>query len=109
MAEELRERLLRLLNEKHYGKPMSAWAKEAGVDFHTLRNTLEGKSTPRYETMERLAAYVGVSYEYLETGEGSPEPPPADLHEIRSRVDEAMELLASIQRDLDAQGGDGKP
>lgn len=109
MQESFPERLQRLLNEKHYGKSETAWAREAGVDFNTLRDALAGKTTPRYDTKVKLAAYLEVSFEYLETGEGSPEPPPADLHEIRSRVDEAMELLASIQRDLDAQGGDGKP
>jgi transcriptional regulator with XRE-family HTH domain len=105
MPEELPERLQRLLNEKHYGKSETAWAKEAGVDFNTLRHALEGKTKPRYDTMVKLAAYLDVSHEYLETGEGQQEPPPANLDEIRSRVDEAMELLQEIARDLDARDG----
>lgn len=106
--ETLGQRLQRLLNEKHYGKSESAWAREAGVDFYTMRRTINDESEPRYPTMVKLADYCGVSYEYLKTGEGQQEPPPADLDEIRSRVDEAMGLLESIARDLDARDADNK-
>jgi transcriptional regulator with XRE-family HTH domain len=106
VAEEtLGQRLLRLLNEQHYGKSESAWAREAGVDFYTLRRTVNDESVPRYPTMVKLAAYVGVSYEYLLTGEGQQDPPPVDVDDIRARVDEAMALLQSIARDLDARDG----
>lgn len=109
MPEGFPERLRRLLNEKHYGKSETAWARESGVDFHTLRRALSGESEPRYTTVVKLADYVGVSYEYLETGEGLSEPPPADIEEIRARVDEALEILQSIRADIDRQSGDGSP
>jgi len=108
MSEDFAARLQRLLNEKHYGKSETAIARESGVDFKTLRRALSGEGTPRYPTMVKLADYCDVSYEYLLTGEGQQNPPPADLDEIRSRVDEALALLQEIARDLDAQAGDGK-
>jgi len=109
MQETFPERLRRLLDEKHYGKPISKIASEVGVDQATIKSALDGETTPRFPTMEKLAAYLGVSYEYLETGEGSPEPPPADLPDIRARVDAALEALESIKQDLDRQQGNGKP
>lgn len=108
-GETLGQRLLRLLNEKHYGKSESAWAREAGVDFYTMRRTINDESEPRYPTMVKLAAYVGVSYEYLLTGEGLQEPPPADVDAIRERLAEMRELLDALAADFDSQFGDGKP
>ena len=109
MEETFGQRLGRLLREKHYGKAETAIARESGVDLKTLRKALADEGKFRHGTVTKLADYCGVSYEYLLTGEGQQEPPPADLDEIRSRVDEALELLQEIARDLDAQAGDGKP
>lgn len=107
MQESFPERLRRLLNEKHYGKSETAWARESGVDFKTLRRALEGDGTPRYPTMQKLADYLGVSYEYLATGEGSPEPGPANLDELKEKFDQALDLMESIRRDLDARDSNG--
>ena len=109
MKETFAERLKRLLNEKHYGKSETAWARESGVDFKTLRRALEGEGTPRHPTVQRLADYCGVSVEYMMTGEGLPQPAAADIDAINEKVREAMGLLEEIQRDLGAQSGDGKP
>lgn len=109
MQETFGQRLARLLKEKHYGKAETAIARESGVDLKTLRKALADQGKFRHGTVMKLADYCGVSYEYLLTGEGQQEPPPADLDEIRSRVDEALQLLQEIARDLDAQQGDGKP
>ena len=108
MEETFGQRLGRLLREKHYGKAETAIARESGVDLKTLRKALADEGKFRHGTVTKLADYCGVSYEYLLTGEGQQEPPPADLDEIRSRVDEALELLQEIARDLDAQAGNGK-
>ena len=108
MEETFGERLGRLLKEKHYGKAETAIARESGVDLKTLRKALADEGKFRHGTVMKLADYCEVSYEYLLTGEGQQEPPPANLDEIRSRVDEAMGLLESIARDLDARDGDGK-
>ena len=108
MEETVGQRLQRLLREKHYGKSETAIARESGVDLKTLRRALNDEVRLRHGTVIKLADYCGVSYEYMLTGEGEQEPPPANLDEIRSRVDEAMQLLQEIARDLDAQAGDGK-
>lgn len=109
MQETFGQRLARLLREKHYGKAETAIARQSGVDLKTLRKAVADEGKFRHGTVMKLADYCGVSYEYLLTGEGQQEPPPADLDEIRSRVDEAMQLLQEIARDLDAQAGNGKP
>lgn len=101
MADEtFPERLKRLLDEKHFGKSETAWARESGVDFNTIRAALDGATQPRHSTLEKLAAYCDVSIEYLVTGEGSPDPPPADLAAISARVDEALELLIELREEL---------
>lgn len=105
VQETLGQRLGRLLKEKHYGEAESTIARQSGVDLKTLRKALADEGKFRHGTVMKLATYCDVSYEYMLTGEGQQEPPPANLDEIRSRVDEAMSLLESIARDLDARDG----
>jgi transcriptional regulator with XRE-family HTH domain len=109
VVETLGQRLQRLIEERQYGKPLSKIAKEAGVDLQTLQNAVEDKTQPRFPTMQKLAAYFQVSVEYLMTGEGSPEPPPADIVEIRARVAQLEQLVSELADELDRQQGDGKP
>lgn len=109
MQETFGQRLQRLLKEKHYGKAETAIARESGVDLKTLRKAIADEGRFRHGTVMKLANYCDVSYEYLETGEGQQEPPPADLEEISSRVDEAMRVLESIQQDLARQMESGRP
>ena len=105
--ESLGERLQRLIEERQYGKPLSKIAKEAGVDLTTLQNAVDGKTQPRFPTMEKLASYFQVSVEYLMTGEGSPEPPPADMVEIRQRVAQLQQLVQDLADEVDRQRDDG--
>ena len=98
--ETLGERLQRLIKERQYGKPLSKIAKEAGVDLQTLQNAIEGKTQPRFPTMEKLAAYFQVSVEYLMTGEGSPEPPPADNAQIKARIAQLKQLIDELAEDV---------
>ena len=101
--ETLAQRLERLLRDRQYGKPQKKIAAEAGIDLQTLRNVLDGSTTnPRYETLVKLASYLRVSYEYLQTGEGEPDLPAATMPEIRARVDEAIAILQDISRQLEA-------
>lgn len=44
-------------------------AKETGVTQSTLSDWKRGRSTPKSETMKKLADYFGVSVDYLMTGE----------------------------------------
>lgn len=105
--ETLGGRLQRLIDERQYGKPLSKIAKEAGVDLQTLQNTVEGKTQPRFPTMEKLAGYFQVSVEYLMTGEGSHEPPPADITQIRKRVAQLQQLVQDLADEVDRQRDDG--
>lgn len=109
MAESFGQRLRRLLREKHYGKAETAMARESGVDLKTLRRAMNDEAKCRHNTVFKLADYCGVSFEYLKTGEGLPEPPPADVTEVREQVEQAQELLEGIARNLEALSGDGKP
>jgi transcriptional regulator with XRE-family HTH domain len=107
--ETLGQRLQRLIDERQYGKPLSKIAKEAGVDLQTLQNAVEDKTQPRFPTMEKLAGYFQVSVEYLMTGEGSPEPPPADLVQIKARIAQLQQLLDELADEVNRQQGDGNP
>lgn len=100
--ETLAARLQRLIEERQYGRPLSRIAEEAGISLETLQNILDGSTqTPRYHTLQKLADYFELSYEYLLTGQGSPLPAPATMPEIRARIDEAISILQSIADDMD--------
>lgn len=99
-VETFGERLHRLLEERHYGKPLSKVAKEAGVDFNTLQSALEDKTQPRFQTRLKLADYCQVSVEYLMTGEGEEEPPPVPYEELMERMDRIIEATEQLRADL---------
>jgi len=44
-------------------------AKETGVTTATLTNWKNGKYTPKADKLQKIADYLGVSLEYLTTGE----------------------------------------
>jgi hypothetical protein len=59
--------------------------------------------------MEKLAGYFQVSVEYLMTGEGSPEPPPADLVQIKARIAQLQQLVDELADEVNRQQDDGNP
>ena len=107
--DETAQRLRRLLDERHYGKSDAKIGREAGVDPQTVTRTLAGKTEPQYETAAKLADYCQVSVEYLMTGEGSPEPPPAGLPDLRAQLAQIQAVIDSMNEALDRQENDKRP
>lgn len=58
----------RLLDEK--GLKNSDVSRGTGVSNMTLSDWKRGVSTPKYENMEKIANFLGVTVEYLKTGKG---------------------------------------
>lgn len=51
-------------------------AKELGIPPSTFSDWKSGKCKPKYEKLEKIADYFGVSVEYLRTGKESKSPVP---------------------------------
>ncbi len=103
MTEMLPERLTRLMREAGYNPRSLSLAASLGAT--AVRDIIEGRiASPRYATLQALAAVLGVRTEAL-AGDGAPvaaEPPPPVPSAPRS---------GPVQRDLPvygaAQGGTG--
>ena len=95
--QEVGARIAALLEERYPGKPRRRVCEEAGVSYKTLSDALSGKTVPRYATAERLADYLGVTVNYLYTGEELPagEDEEARLRGIERQI---QELTAAIDR-----------
>lgn len=52
-----------------YGITPYKVSKETGISQSTLSDWKKGKITPKSDTMKKLADYLGVSVDYLMTGE----------------------------------------
>jgi transcriptional regulator with XRE-family HTH domain len=75
--------------------------KATGVAQSTLSDWKNGKSRPKADKLARIAAFLGVSVDYLLTGEASPavngDPELTEyLEELRSRED--MRMLFSLAK-----------
>jgi len=76
--------------------------KATGVAQSTLSDWKNGKSRPKADKLARIAAFLGVSVDYLLTGEEAPavngDPALTEyLEELRSRED--MRMLFSLAKD----------
>lgn len=71
-------------------------SKETGITQSTLSDWKRGRSTPKTESMRKIAAYFGVSLEYLMTGEEKEEGDKYYLNEettaIAQKIFERKEL-----------------
>ncbi|MFV1851617.1 MAG: helix-turn-helix domain-containing protein [Thalassospira sp.] len=78
-TEEIRQALLTF--QRKHKLQQTKWATDAGVDESTLRKILKGttKTTPRYDTLEKLASIAGTSVEEM-LGEEPPSPTEATTH-----------------------------
>lgn len=91
--QKIGERVALLMAEQQPGKSMTRVAREAGVDFYTLRRTIDGETMPNSYTVEKFAEYFSVNVDWLYTGRG----------EQRSTNDESVEAkLARLSDELDA-------
>lgn len=96
VSETLPERLNALLETKAVGKSQAQICRDTGIDRQTLKRLLEDDDwKPRYPTLEKLARYLDTSVEYLLTGQDSA-PQPADLDELRARVELLERQLKAI-------------
>ena len=77
---------------KARGMSMSTLADLCGVSTSAVSNWESGNSTPREESLARLARSLGVTREYLETGTaGASEP-----MDIKSILDRAKLQIAAV-------------
>ncbi len=53
-----------------YGVSSYEVAKKTGVTQTAISNWKSGRSTPKVETMKKIADYFGVTVDYLMTGSG---------------------------------------
>ena len=68
-------RIETLLAEK--GTPKQEFYEAVGISSASMSQWRAGKIIPRYQTLERIAEYFGISYESLITGEKE-KPVPSD-------------------------------
>lgn len=80
------ERYQKLLDEKKLKN--SDVAKGSGVSNMTLSDWKRGKTTPKTETMQKIADFLGVSVDYLVNGE-----------EKEITVPEQADLWIAIRKD----------
>ncbi len=74
MSEELSQRLTVLMRRAGYNPRSLALAASLGPT--AVRDIIDGRiASPRYATLQALAAVLGVGVDVLATGEGAPAPP----------------------------------
>lgn len=56
-----------------YGISAYKVSKETGITQSTLSDWKRGRSTPKTDTMKKIADYFGVTVNYLMTGEDAPD------------------------------------
>ena len=78
-----------------YGVSSYEVAKRAGVTQTALSNWKSGRSTPKAETMRKIADYFGVTVDYLMTGEetmiaSEPQIKTVSERDIAKKIDEII-------------------
>ena len=89
---------------KQYGITAYRVAKETGITTATLTDWKKGRSTPKADKLQIIAAYFGVSVDYLLGKEDSPVVQPSKLSDDAYRVavayDKAEPAIQSSVRKL---------
>ncbi len=67
-------------------------ANTAGVSFRTFQNWMTRKRLPDADESVRIAAALGVSVEFLVTGENPHNFAQEKLSEVASRIEEALRI-----------------
>lgn len=86
-----------------YGVTPYKVAKETGVSQSSLTDWKKGRSTPKSDTMKKIADYFGVTIEYLMTGNEEPvkketKLTPKDERDIKKKLDS---IMSDIKRNED--------
>lgn len=82
---------LQLLNK--YGCKVSDVAKATNINHVTFTDWKNGRSTPKFDKLQRIAEYFGVSVEYLMTGRAGDQD-----SSIMTLSDEEQLLLAAFRQ-----------
>jgi transcriptional regulator with XRE-family HTH domain len=107
-AQQIGKRLEVLLKERYPGMPRRRICEEAGVSYKTLSDALSGKTVPRYGTAERLADYLGVTVNYLYTGDEDEPVIESDEDRLRAIERQIHDLTAAIDRLRDQVSEDSR-
>ena len=95
-----------------YGVTAYRVAKETGITTATLTNWKQGKYTPKQDKLQKIADYLGVSLDYLMTG-NTTEPVKEKAPELTARDERDIEkILNNTREQLLSQEGlmfDGDP
>lgn len=83
---------LELLNKS--GCKVSDVAKATNINHVTFTDWKNGRSTPKFDKLQRIAEYFGVSVEYLMTGRAGDQ----DSSGVMSLSDEEQLLLAAFRQ-----------
>lgn len=84
-------------------------AKATGITQTSLSNWKSGRSTPRVDTLQKIADYFNVSLEYLMTGEEKQNDKKYYLNEKTAEVaqeifeNKELRALFDVQRDMDPE------
>lgn len=92
------ERVAQLMAEQQPGKSVTRVAREAGVDFYTLRRTIDGETTPNSYTIEKFAEYFSVNVDWLYTGRG--EQTSADDESVEAKLQRLSDELEALKREI---------
>jgi transcriptional regulator with XRE-family HTH domain len=76
--------------------PQEAMAQRLGISMRTYQNWESGAVKPAYRNLETLAAFHGVSEDYILSGRTeNDETPTPDMPEWARRLEEKLDLLLS--------------
>lgn len=84
-----------LLNER--GLKNADIARATGISNMTLSDWKRGVSTPKQDKLMKIADYLGVSVDYLMTGEGK-EPSLSDQADLWMAIRHDKELLNALEK-----------
>lgn len=96
---EIGERIAQLRHDRG-NPPQEVVAQQIGVSYRSLQSWEAGAAKPSYRNLEKLAAYFGVSEEFILMGEVDPTAP---RHVTQlDRIEEALKLLVERQEAIEA-------
>ena len=85
----------RLLDERHL-TPYKVH-KATGISTATLSDWKNGKSTPKIDKMQKIAEFLGVTVDYLMTGEDRSPAPELNRRDLRDIEKSLGELMSDIE------------
>lgn len=101
-----------ILREKKI--PKMTMYRECGISDAAVSQWRRGKTVPAMKSIERIAAYLNVTPEYLLTGEDAKKAPVLtdrdrrDIARDLERIMEALDIAADLQFDGDPLSGEAR-